>query len=84
MAQGGLYKLVEECGELQQVIGKILAYPTGDHPDGAGSLTSRLEEELADVQACCMFVIRKHNLDREFISNRKWKKISRYNKWDAE
>lgn len=84
MSRGGLHKLVEESGELQQVVGKILAYPEGEHPDGAGNLRSRMQEELADVLACCAFVIEKMDLNAEFINKRKWQKISKYKKWDAE
>ena len=57
----GLAKLVEECGELQQVLGKIMS--TGHlaaHPDGT-HLGIRLEQELGDVLAAIDFFI-KHNL----------------------
>lgn len=38
MALNGLAKLAEELGELQQVVGKMMAYGTGAHPDGTESL----------------------------------------------
>lgn len=57
MAYNGLAKLIEESGELHQVIGKILAYPdTEDHPDQKGNLNVRLIEELADAVAASLFV----------------------------
>lgn len=51
----GLSKLVEECGEVQQVLGKLIG-SRGDvnHYDGS-NLRDRLEEELADLLAAIMF-----------------------------
>jgi NTP pyrophosphatase (non-canonical NTP hydrolase) len=53
----GIAKLQEEMGELQAVLGKLHAYPDGQHPDMRYSapLTHRLQEELADVIAACQF-----------------------------
>lgn len=52
MPAKGLAKLIEECGELQQIAGKKLAYYTTDeHPDGQGPLSTRLEDEIADGRA---------------------------------
>ena len=45
----GICKLVEELGELQQVLGKIMAYPNLDHP--VDNLKVNLMDELGDVQA---------------------------------
>lgn len=57
MCANGLAKLIEECGELQQVAAKKLAYfDTDQHPDGS-NLRLRLEEEIADVLAACDLVI---------------------------
>jgi len=53
----GLSKLVEECGEVAQVVGKLMA--TGgvaEHWDGT-NLHSRLLDELADLRAAIGFVI---------------------------
>lgn len=47
----GIGKLVEECGEVLQLLGKTIAFPTGDHPDGKGTLRERLPEELSDLKA---------------------------------
>lgn len=49
----GLSKLTEEMGEVQQILGKIIA--TGgksQHWDGS-DLRARLQEELADLLAAC-------------------------------
>lgn len=59
MCAKGVAKLVEECGELQQVLGKRLAYwGTDDHPDGT-DLSVRMTEELGDVLAALRFVSSK-------------------------
>jgi NTP pyrophosphatase (non-canonical NTP hydrolase) len=68
MAMNGLAKLIEELGELGQVIGKKLAAgERDDHPDGKGSLKIRLQDEIADVTAACEFVIRTHNFNAKAI-----------------
>lgn len=85
MAANGLAKLAEELGELQQVIGKKLAYYTTEtHPDGGPPLTQRLQEEMADVIAACYFVMRKLKLDDEKIHRRITKKVSQFEEWDAQ
>jgi NTP pyrophosphatase (non-canonical NTP hydrolase) len=83
MAQNGLAKLTEELGELGQVVGKLLAYPEGDHPDGGRPLRDRLEDETADVIAACMFVIESHKLDGSYVHERVEKKLARFRKWHA-
>jgi NTP pyrophosphatase (non-canonical NTP hydrolase) len=80
----GLAKLAEECGELQQVIGKIMAYPDGEHPDGAGDLAQRLQDEMADVVAAVRFVAT--NSDRislHDIRDRIADKFGRFIEWHA-
>jgi len=81
MAQNGLAKLAEELGELQQVVGKMLAYGTGDHPDGKGKLLDRFEEEAADVMAAILFSVQTHGADQEKIAARAEKKFERFNEW---
>jgi NTP pyrophosphatase (non-canonical NTP hydrolase) len=83
MAHEGLAKLIEECGELQQIAGKKLACPDTDtHWDGLGSLKERLENEIADVLAACDFVLDKYKLDRIQVSKRLAAKVSQYREWD--
>ena len=43
----GIAKLVEECGEVLQLLGKAMAFPDGEHPDKKGPLNERLPIELA-------------------------------------
>ena len=50
----GIFKLMEEMAELQQVLAKLAAFPDGRHPDmaqGASPLLERLGDEIADVEA---------------------------------
>jgi NTP pyrophosphatase (non-canonical NTP hydrolase) len=82
MTAGGLAKLIEELGELAQVAGKKLAYfHTDEHPDGAGSLRGRLQDEIGDVLAACQFVAMTLGLDQEAIKARRDKKLDRFLGW---
>lgn len=86
MAANGYAKLVEELGELQQMIGKRLAYWTvDDHPDG-GSINARIEQELGDVLAAIRFVIEvaDNGLDETTIEDRAMQKLERFRVWHAE
>ena len=80
----GLSKLIEESGEVSQVCGKILG--TGGeeaHWDGT-NLRTRLEEELADLMAACLFVIQHNRLDEDKIGERVAKKFLTFEKWHEE
>lgn len=71
MHGNGLTKLMEECGELVQIAAKKSAYINTDrHPDGMGSLRTRLENEIADVLAACTFVISVFKLRQTRIDKR--------------
>lgn len=84
MTANGLVKLIEECGELQQIAAKKLAYfNTDEHPDGAGSIATRMEDELADVAAAATFVVQQFGLDGERIKRRAALKLDRLQKWHA-
>lgn len=84
MTNNGLSKLIEECGEVLQVVGKLLQYPDGAHPDGKGDLTERLENELADLVGAIQFVEIKLSLHRRGITIRAGEKLHKYLKWDKE
>lgn len=85
LVAGGLIKLIEETGELQQVVGKKLAYyDTDEHPDGQGSLKERLEDEIADVLGIIAFVVDHFNLDHYRIQERSSAKLKRYEEWHKE
>lgn len=82
MAGNGLVKLGEECGELSAVICKKLAYfKTDKHPDGAGSLKVRLEDEIADVIGASALVIENFELDSHRIFARAEMKLQLFQKW---
>jgi hypothetical protein len=83
----GLSKLVEEMGELQQVLGKLVG--TGgkvNHWDGT-NLHDRLKEEIADVQAALAFFVVKNFTTKDDleIGLRGHDKVDLFCKWhDAE
>src|SRR4051812_18172341 len=65
----GLSKLIEECGEVGQVAGKIIGNEgRPDHWDGS-HLPTRLADELDDLEAAIMFM-RQHNPCLDRVSNR--------------
>lgn len=77
----GICKLVEEQGELLQVIGKLMAFPDGQHPDGQGDLTQRLEDELADVGAALQYFIDQNKLDQVIMLTRAKMKQALFENW---
>ena len=82
MAAKGLAKLIEECGELQQIAGKKLAYfHCNNHPDDKGPLKERLEDECADVMAAILFVIEAMELDLTKIEERTKNKYDKFSLW---
>lgn len=85
MTANGLAKLLEELGELSQVAAKRLAYfHTRTHPDGAGDLNRRMEDEIADVVAACRFVTQQFDLDPVHITMREARKLALFNEWHAD
>jgi NTP pyrophosphatase (non-canonical NTP hydrolase) len=83
MCAAGVAKLIEECGELQQVLGKRLAYWTADkHPDGS-DLRERMQEEMGDVLAAIWFVVDMLDLDADAIERRQDHKHGLFNTWQA-
>lgn len=84
MTANGLAKLAEELGELQQVVGKMLAYGSGEHPDGGPPLLQRLEDEAADVTAALAFVSQTHAMNTERVKHRAAMKLSWFQAWHAD
>lgn len=80
----GLAKLSEECGELIQVLSKIIAIQgeeSYDHWDGTNMIT-RLEEELGDVLAAMhYFGVENSALNLDNIAKRKAMKVERFTFW---
>ena len=82
MAANGLTKLAEECGELIQIVSKKSAYIATDaHPDGKGSMRTRMEDEIADVAAASEFVVQNFELNRQRILSRTQEKLSTFRRW---
>jgi NTP pyrophosphatase (non-canonical NTP hydrolase) len=83
----GLAKLIEEAGEVQQVIGKLMALG-GDcdtpHFDGQGPLRERIENELADLSAALIFVAQHNAFDQEKINRRVKYKLARFENWHVQ
>jgi NTP pyrophosphatase (non-canonical NTP hydrolase) len=80
----GISKLVEECGEVLQVCGKLIAMGgQAGHFDGS-DLRERLTEEIADLQAAVDFVIAHNGLDEAAINRRVAEKRKRFEDWHAE
>ncbi len=82
----GISKLAEECGEVVQVIGKLMG--TGgksEHWDGT-DLRKRMVEEMADVRAAVDFVA-MHNFSPEEIGayhRRAGRKLELFVTWHGE
>jgi hypothetical protein len=88
----GLAKLMEECGELTQVIGKLIAYPDSPHPDGS-DLPARLVEEMGDVLGALWFVTSvngpqersgQHLAFWQQVESRATDKYARFRNWHRE
>lgn len=80
----GTSKLIEEIGELGQVLGKLIG--TGgavDHWDGS-NLNVRLVEEIADVLAAAEFFVDANGLDSAAISERRQAKLALFEQWHAD
>lgn len=85
MTANGYAKLIEECGELLQVLGKRLAYyHTEQHPDRGPPLHARMEDEIGDVMGACRFVIETNSLDATAIEHRAQSKLGIFRLWHAE
>lgn len=80
----GLAKLAEECGEVIQVVGKIIA-ANGEtaHWDGS-DLRQRLEDEVADMRAAAEFLVRASGLDADRMVNRTADKLATFQGWHRE
>ena len=99
MKADGLVKLLEESGELQEVLcrlqlslgrlqqagNKKLAYFEGDdHPDGGPPLSRRLEDEMADILAATAFAAKHLKLDHDYITGRADAKLKLFEQWHTQ
>lgn len=77
----GIAKLAEECGELVQVIGKLIATSgRTDHWSGR-DLRIDLEDEMADVRAALAFVWANNDLDKSRMADRVNYKVNLFEEW---
>lgn len=80
----GTSKLIEEMGELGQVLGKLIALNGGtDHWDGT-DLAERLDEEIADVLAAIGFFVTVNGLSWADINLRADDKKALFHRWQTE
>lgn len=80
----GTSKLLEEMGELQQVLGKLIAV-AGDTAHWDGDLRPRLIEELGDVSAAIGFFMEQNFVgDEAAIASRIVAKLLLFRKWHTE
>lgn len=85
----GIAKMIEELGEVLQVLGKILGQPRPvddeftkpDHGWRGENLRALLEDEVGDALAAADFVMRLEKLDREKIEKRRAKKLAQFSLW---
>lgn len=80
----GVSKLIEEIGELGQVLGKLIAtHGAREHWDGS-DLLDRLHDEIADVGAALVFVQQANGLDPDRIAGRAEAKLQLFHRWQRE
>lgn len=81
----GVAKLAEECGEVVQVIGKIIGLGGAEnymHWDG-NDVREKLQEELADLWAAMTFVIKHNDVNIDIIGARMRSKLETFEAWHA-
>ena len=85
----GLAKLVEEMGELQELLGKVMASagPAGTasatYWDGT-NLRPRLIEEMGDVRAAIAFFAEANGFRSQDINDRADTKLGKFYYWHEE
>lgn len=82
----GLAKLAEECGEVIQVIGKLIAMGGAENYDhwGGTQLRDRLIEEMGDVRAAMIFVCEQNGIDKQAVHDRADMKLALFNRWHTD
>lgn len=78
----GIFKLMEEIGELQQVLGKLCQTPDGKN--WSGDLNAKLREELTDVQQAIDFFMLVNEECPAVDNERYVDKRAKYHKWLAK
>lgn len=81
----GTSKLIEEMGELQQVLGKLIA-SHGDPAHWSDDLRTKLVDEISDARAAIWFFVDRNMTVREraLMDARCNEKIRLFEKWQEE
>lgn len=82
----GISKLVEECGEVLQVCGKLMG-TKGEvtHWDGKlGDLRERLTCEMGDLFAALHFVGKHCRIDQKAVEQRMNRKLAQFEEWHGQ
>lgn len=78
----GTAKLVEEMGELQVNLGKLMSnHGRTWYIWEKRDLLPEIEDEVADVLACLVFFMKENSLDVKRILERTQMKLVKYNEW---
>lgn len=84
MLQRRMGKLIEECGELLAVAGRIGIQGIDEIDPGTGKVNRlRLAEELADVAAQIECTLQRLGLNRDFHEGRASRKRGYMDEWEA-
>ena len=71
-----LAMLAEECGEVIQVVGKILRHGyESTHPEGGPTNRQTLEHELGDIKAC-ISRLSEQDIDKQQVLWHQFQKLS--------
>jgi len=76
----GASKLNEECGELIQVIGKLMG-SRGDINHWSYNLRDKFHEELGDVLAAITFLIDYNDIDEDAVCEQSDRKYKQFVEW---
>ena len=81
----GVAKAVEEMGELQQQLGKLVMVQGHDALHWSGPLRPKIWEEVADVCASMQFLL-EHNASAAellYVNDRVAAKLDKFRRWHA-
>lgn len=79
----GLSKLIEECGEVMQVGGKLIG-SEGNTDHWSGDLNVMLVEELGDLRAAITFFMEANGIDTASVAQRQREKLARFWQWHRD
>lgn len=88
MTWQGIFKLVEETGELNQILGKLGEYPDGQHPDqlpdGGPTLRARVVTKIGDVYAALDHFVEKNmnSVEISFVEAQRLMKVKKFRWWE--